>query len=300
MASDLQMPRPWQERGDDPLLAEIDAAGAEPAQAGGPVRIGALLAGLAERLGERDATCDKHGAYRSRGVAMGRARRVERWSPCPTCVAEEQRAEEQRADEAKAKARLEHLERLARSTAVPPLYVGKGFDDYVAETPRQQAALAKVRAFADRIDEHIEAGTTLVLAGGVGTGKTHLACAVLQAILPWRVGLYLSTRGLILMVRETWGRGAARSEREVLEELGGIDLLVIDEVGVQAGTESEQHLLFDVLDRRYMARRPTILMTNLDADGFNAYVGDRVRSRLREVGRWIAFDWGDYRGKVGA
>jgi DNA replication protein DnaC len=45
--------------------------------------------------------------------------------------------------------------------------------------------------------------------------------------------------------------------------LSTVPLLVLDEVGVQYGTESEQNTLFQIIDRRYRDRRPLVLMANL-------------------------------------
>lgn len=113
--------------------------------------------------------------------------------------------------------------------------------------------------------------------------------------MPAHVGLYLTCAGLIRAVRATWSRDSERTEVDVLRELGTVALLVIDEVGVSGGTDNEQALIFDVLDRRYRDMRPTILLTNLDKAGFKVFVGDRVYDRLTETARWVIFDWDSYR-----
>lgn len=74
-----------------------------------------------------------------------------------------------------------------------------------------------------------------------------------------------------------------------------MSLLVIDEVGVQYGTEGEQTILFDVLDLRYRGMLPTILMTNQDLSGMKGFLGERTWDRVRETCRWVPFDWESYR-----
>jgi DNA replication protein DnaC len=71
--------------------------------------------------------------------------------------------------------------------------------------------------------------------------------------------------------------------------------LVIDEIGVQYGTEGEQTILFDVLDIRYRDQMPTILLTNQDMAGARQFLGDRTWDRIRETGRWVSFDWESFR-----
>jgi DNA replication protein DnaC len=100
---------------------------------------------------------------------------------------------------------------------------------------------------------------------------------------------------LIRSVRETWRRDCEKTETQVLNYLQYLDLLVIDEVGVQYGTDGEQTVIFDVLDRRYREMRPTVILTNQDKDGFKGFVGDRTFDRLAETARWVPFDWQSYR-----
>jgi DNA replication protein DnaC len=135
----------------------------------------------------------------------------------------------------------------------------------------------------------------LIFAGKPGTGKSHLAGAILQAVLTPNVR-YVTCMDLIRMVRETWRKDSERSETQVLRYLEGLDLLVVDEVGMQYGTEGEQTILFDVLDRRYREVRPMVLLTNQNRDGFKSFVGDRIYDRLVETSRWVPFDWDSYRG----
>ena len=67
--------------------------------------------------------------------------------------------------------------------------------------------------------------------------------------------------------------------------------------GAQYGTEGEQVILFDIINRRYQDQMPMILLTNQSKEGFKQYLGDRAFDRLREAGRWVAFDWESHRGR---
>ena len=61
-------------------------------------------------------------------------------------------------------------------------------------------------------------------------------------------------------------------------------LLVIDEVGRQYGTPAERSMFFDVVDKRYEAMRPTVLVSNLDTPNFREFLGPAILSRLCEGG----------------
>lgn len=74
------------------------------------------------------------------------------------------------------------------------------------------------------------------------------------------------------------------------------DLLVIDEIGVQFGTETEKMILFDILNARYEQVKPSILISNLAIEELKTYIGERVLDRMWEGGGSIlAFTWDSYR-----
>lgn len=248
---------------------------------------------MMEHLGLRTVTCEKHGDYESTGSRFLGSREI--WSGCPAC-AEEQKAQE-RAEEQRRKAEAQRLriEKMISRAAIPARFIGRNFENFKATTEDQERALNVARDFAENFRDKLNRGHGLVFSGMPGTGKSHLAAAILQAILPDHTGLYTTAMGLIRMIRGTWRRDSERSEEEVLQMLCSVQLLVIDEIGVQYGTEGEQTILFEVLNRRYCDMRPTILLTNLPKQGFREYIGDRSFDRLTETARWVPFDWPSYR-----
>ena len=255
----------------------------------------APLPPLHEVLEARPAVCPKHGEYRSSGMRYTTGRRMEIWTQCPGCTEDAAEAKREAADlerQARIKARVEEM---LGTAAIPVRFIGRSFDNYRAEVPEQLAALTTAREYAESFDQHVRTGESLLLLGKAGTGKSHLASAVLQAIMPTYCGMYTTAADVIDMVRETWRRDSDRSQGKVMQMLASVPLLAIDELGVQYGTESEQNTLFQILDRRYRERRPVILMANLKPAELQALLGDRVFDRLREVSKVVLFDWESYR-----
>jgi DNA replication protein DnaC len=244
-------------------------------------------------LGTRLEKCEKHGEYQSTGNKFLKNREI--WTGCPVC-AEEQKEASRKAHEAQKVARqLENLEAMLNQAAIPARFVGRTFEGFVADTDAKELALKVAADYANDFENNFKDGKGLIFAGKPGTGKSHLAAAVLQTIMPKHCGLYVTAMGLIRMVRTTWRKDSERSEDEVLATLTTVPLLVIDEIGVQYGTDGEQTILFEVLDRRYCDVRPTILLTNQTKQGFRQYIGDRSYDRLFETCKWIVFDWESYR-----
>lgn len=247
---------------------------------------------------ERPGHCDVHGDFTEKGGSFFAGQRV-MWFGCSACNKLERAAEEAekaRKDEAE---RQKRVEEKLNAAGIPHAFRSRTFDNFNAATDEQRYALDLAREFSDNFwSRHFKAGTFLVFGGEPGTGKSHLAIATAPAVMARGTAMYMRAGDLIRRVRATWRRDSEQSEEQVLDLFGrDLDLLIIDEVGVQRGTEDEQMTLFDVLDRRYSELRPTILLTNLSGKAFAEFLGPRIMDRLRERAVFVPFRWDSYRGK---
>lgn len=262
--------------------------------------IGALMGGApTQALEPESRSCGEHGIYLSTGYRLSLLK-VPRdiWSVCPACKAQDEHDARVAADLARQEELKAQIEAMLEQTAIPARFIGKTLDNYRVEGEGQERALRVCREYAANFERHLRTGGSLILSGQPGTGKSHLAGAILQSILPAHVGAYVTLMDLIRALRDTWRRDSEMTESQMLSKLEAIPLLVIDEIGVQYGTDGERAILFDVLDRRYRNMRPAILMTNQSKEEFRATIGDRVFDRLTEVARWVPFDWPSYRAQA--
>ncbi|MDR0703196.1 MAG: ATP-binding protein [Azoarcus sp.] len=224
--------------------------------------------------------CEQHGPYpRNMLDADG----LERWRPdvCPVC-------------ERQAAVRL-----LMQRAEIAPRFEGCTFASFRAETPDQEAVLRTCRAYADSFDVAARTGRCLILRGNPGTGKNHLAVAITKQVMAaGYTALHATAYEIICRIRETWGRRGEQTEQDVTRTFGEVDLLVIDEVGRQYGTEGEQIHLFHVIDHRYRLMKPTVVISNKRLDEIRAYLGNAALDRLREGGgELLSFNWQSHRGK---
>jgi DNA replication protein DnaC len=234
--------------------------------------------------------CPTHGDYPA----------PERWSRCPTCSRdrEEQEREQQRkAQEVRQRQLRDHYLRLS---GIEGRYQAATLDSFETEGPMQAQVLASCL-------EYVEAfppadGRGLFLIGPPGTGKTHLGCAMVRHLIEHRTepASIATVQAIVRRLRATWRKGAAETEEEAIEFYARDALLVLDEVGATFGTEAERLQLFEVLDRRYIRRRPTVVLSNLPPQDLKAALGDRAYDRLREGARVLAMQWASHRGRVSA
>jgi DNA replication protein DnaC len=138
-----------------------------------------------------------------------------------------------------------------------------------------------------------------MLIGNTGTGKTHLAVSILKHVLTaGSSGCYATVQGALRQVKDTWGREESARHGDVMRRFTKPDLLVLDEVGVQFGTDAERIILFDMLNERYNHMLPTLLISNLPKQDVAQFLGDRIVDRMRENGgKLIVFGWDSYRSR---
>lgn len=245
----------------------------------------------------RTDKCDIHGPFQAR-CFIGSI-----WSRCPTCGAESA-AREKAEREAKERAdRRQAWQRRIGDAGIPERFQNRSLQSFVVETDAQARALEFASAYAGSFDDALATGRSALFLGRPGTGKTHLAVGVGLRIMHRdnRTVLFTTVMRAIRRVKDTWRRESRETETQAVACLVFPDLLILDEVGVQFGSDTEKLILFDVLNERYQKRRPTLLLSNLTLDEVKAYLGERVFDRLREDGgEAVTFDWPSWRGRVAA
>ncbi|WP_442592491.1 ATP-binding protein [Parapusillimonas sp. JC17] len=236
-------------------------------------------------------SCDKHGDFTDQRYRFG-------WTGCQACMAERREAEDrERIAQQQADWERARLQNLFRRSAIPPRFEDRSLENYSADLPGQAKALAIAKQYAATFDE--SEGVSLIFCGGVGSGKTHLSIGIAKELMRGnRSALFMSVMGAVRSVKETW-RNSDVSEREALQNLIDPDLLILDEVGVQFGSDTEKLILFEIINGRYENRRSTIVISNLAIDALTQYLGERVVDRLREGGgKLVVFDWPSFRRRA--
>jgi DNA replication protein DnaC len=246
-----------------------------------------------------DAICKTHGPYKARVIDFGMGAPT-MTSRCPACSEEIRIKEDARKEREARHEREMKVARLKGASGIPVRFASRDFTGYSAVVPGQKIALSVCRTFAEAWPEKLAAGASLVLTGGPGTGKTHLACAVANSVMTDYLGAvaFGTVATLLRHIKDTYRKDSDRSEQAAINDLVRPDLLVVDEVGVQVGSEHEKLLMFEVLNSRYQELRPTILISNLSATELETFLGQRVMDRYRECGAVIGFNWPSHRGRA--
>jgi DNA replication protein DnaC len=187
------------------------------------------------------------------------------------------------------------IELFKKTSYIPLRFQSCSFENF-SETRQKEIVLDYVKNFQDKQKQ----GTSLVFCGTTGSGKTHLASALCFYLIEnYQIKvLYTKAFDVLREVKETYNKNSKKTFSDVQDKHAKVDLLIIDEVGVQFGTETEKQILFEIINERYENIRPTILVTNLSLTNLKEFVGDRVIDRMKENGgKIIVFSGESFRGK---
>ena len=118
----------------------------------------------------------------------------------------------------------------------------------------------------------------LLLQGGYGCGKTHLAAAIANFAVGMGVPtLFLTVPDLLDTLRFAYDAEETTFEQR-FDDIRNSSLLVLDDFGTQNATAWAQEKLFQIINYRYINKLPLVVTTNLALDGIEA----RLRSRLSD------------------
>lgn len=169
---------------------------------------------------------------------------------------------------------------------IPPRFLGKALDNFLVERqPRRKNLLQAAQAYVGSFNFNNTSPLGLLMHGGVGCGKTHIAVAILKAIVAKGYhGLYYNMVDLLADIRRTYNNDNSLDESEFLDDLLAPDLLVIDDLGAEKTTEWVNDRLYLIVNRRYDACRPILVTTNLmTIEEMESKLGKRTASRLCEM-----------------
>ena len=133
-----------------------------------------------------------------------------------------------------------------------------------------------------------------LLWGGVGTGKSYFAGCIANALMEQEIPVRMTNFALILndLTASFEGRN------EYIARLCRAPLLILDDFGMERGTEYGLEQVYNVIDSRYRSRRPLIVTTNLslqDLQHPQDTAHARIYDRLLEMCAPIRFSGENFR-----
>lgn len=179
-------------------------------------------------------------------------------------------------------------QRLLQMSNLEP-FRDKTFENFDRSVPGVQRAFARSFEFAR------QPRGWLVLMGGYGCGKTHLAAAIANEVI--RINyevLFTVVPDLLDHLRSTFGPNSEVNYDERFEQVRQAKLLILDDLGTENATAWAREKLYQIINHRYNYSLPTVITTNREP----REIDPRILSRMEDAvlcPERIIIEAGDYR-----
>lgn len=162
------------------------------------------------------------------------------------------------------------------------------FDNYKTDDKETEVNKERARQLAG---QYLKGGTfNIIFNGKVGTGKSHLAMSMLQAVNehsnPYRKCLFIAVDELVSLLRYSYSNKETMAENELRRLCVDADLLVLDDLGAEVGTittdkgaSNDTARLINAIVTGRMDK-PTIFTTNLSSKQIYKMYDERIASRI--------------------
>jgi DNA replication protein DnaC len=163
---------------------------------------------------------------------------------------------------------------------IPHKVLHATMENFKTDTEKKQRLFGKVQTFLKR------GGGFLIFRGEVGTGKSHLATAILKH---GESGLFVTQLDLLAEFRATYG--GKGDENAVIEKYRTCKVLVLDELTIEAKGVDIAGLLYRVLADRYDKGLLTVITSNELLNVILDILGARLADRVKHSYYVATFDW---------
>lgn len=205
---------------------------------------------------------------------------------CP-CQAEER---DKQYESDRQSQRQRRIAELKKASLLGNEYENATFDKADVYSDNFAAAYARCKKYCEVADKVLEKGHGIYIFGDHGTGKTHLTACMANALLAQGYPvLYTSMGEISKAIRSSFNK-KGMTEQEFMERLREVDFLFLDDFGTERVTKNDEDLwlqekVFEVVNSRYNAMKPTIFTSNYSLAemvtdrGLAGKTADRIRQK---------------------
>lgn len=219
-----------------------------------------------------------------------------------TQVEQKHHLQEQEREKKRLQEQRDNPEKILMAWGIPAKHIRCSFDNFIGGDKAKEACIESSKKLK-----------SVILYGSTGSGKTHLAVAMLRRKvlasetvfeMPSYRGIFsglpdvefITVPELLLKIRSSYSNKSEETEEELVDRYSKIGLLILDDLGSERPTEWAESTLYLIIDRRNRDEKWTIVTSNLSLDDIEQKLGARIASRLADM-QVIKLSLPDYRKK---
>jgi len=155
------------------------------------------------------------------------------------------------------------------------------------------------RISTDFVKDFGQTFQNLLFYGDTGLGKTFMCNCIAKDLLDnGHTVLYVTAPRIFKLVEDyRFNRNDMDDADYVIDAVTDVDLLVLDDLGAEFSTVVTSAALFDIINQRLLAKKPTVISTNLSLVEFEAQYSARIFSRFLGYYQMLKFIGDDIRAK---
>ena len=170
--------------------------------------------------------------------------------------------------------------------------------------------LKEMKSLVQQVMESFEKDESIILCGTQGSGKSHIASALMYEWLAKnvkfddsgtpdlsRVPYFLPMSDLYLELKSSFDNEMV-AEKDILEKYWKKPLLVLDDLGVEKLSDWSRNVVYSLIGKRYNECLQTVVTTNLQLDEIGKLIDSRISDRLEEMGVTIKTPQRSWRKKI--
>lgn len=151
--------------------------------------------------------------------------------------------------------RMESIKKLRKASLMGEQFRESTFQNYKIDQHNAQHYKLAVR-YVQKWEQMKQSNQGLLFCGDTGTGKTYLAACIANALLEQNVPVAMTSFVKLASITDD-------DRQTTIRRLNQADLLVIDDLGAERGSDYALEQVYDYIDSRCQARKPMIVTTNL-------------------------------------
>jgi len=186
----------------------------------------------------------------------------------------------------------ERINHLLSKSGIGERFKQRTFENFRI-TENNKAAYTKCKDF---VDNFTTKSRGIMIFGDVGRGKTHLAAAITNELTnSLHTVMFGNITNLLSVIKSTYNKDSDLSEKDILEIMARVDLLIIDDLGKENPTKNTVSLIYQIINRRYEENKTLIATTNYSMTNLKKTIGEAAVSRLYEMCELIQLTGNDWR-----